>query len=386
LHSTSPSLHVRTVAFATSFILSCIVTGCGPGVGSESRADGWERATPASVGFDPELLDSMTIAIQRQRYPNVHALLIVKEGRLVYEQYFEGSDVRRGVGPQGHVVFNATTRHDVRSITKSVTSALVGIAIGAGLLGPIDQPIFDLFPEHAGLATSSKRGITLRHLLTMSSGLAWNELVSYADTSNDERRMNRSTDPVRFVLSRPLASAPGTVFNYSGGSPQLLAAAVQRAAGRPLLEYAREVLFAPLGITDVEWVHDSSDVPSAASGLRMRPVDVAKLGVLYLNQGRWRGVQVIPASWVEATRARQMELPIADADSGRHGYTLLWWHSRLQTKRGDIEVLNASGNGGQNIFVVPKFGVVVTIFGGRYDAGDYVTEDILVDHVIRSLR
>lgn len=377
---------MRTVAFATSMILTCIVTGCGLGAGTESTADGWERATPASVGFDPELLDSMTTAIQRQMYPNVHALLIVKEGRLVYEQYFEGSDVRRGVGPQGHVVFNATMRHDVRSITKSVTSALVGIAIGAGLLGPIDQPIFDLFPEHAGLATSSKRGITLRHLLTMSSGLAWNERVSYADTSNDERRMNRSTDPVQFVLSRPLASAPGTVFNYSGGSPQLLAAAVQRAAGRPLLEYAKTVLFEPLGITDVEWVHDSSDVPSAASGLRMRPVDVAKLGLLYLNHGRWRGQQVIPASWVEASQTRQIELPAADSDGGRHGYTLLWWHSRLQTTRGDIEVYNAAGNGGQNIFVVPQYGMVVTIFGGRYDRGDFVTEDILVNHVIASLR
>jgi CubicO group peptidase (beta-lactamase class C family) len=220
----------------------------------------------------------------------------------------------------------------------------------------------------------------------MSSGLAWNEAVSYADTTNDERRMNRSTDQVRFILSRPLESPPGTVFNYSGGSPQLLAAAVQRAAGRPLLAYARDVLFEPLGITDVEWVHDSSDVPSAASGLRMRPVDVAKFGALYLNQGRWQGRQVIPASWVEATRTRQIELPAAESDSGRHGYSLLWWHSRLKTSGGDVEVLNASGNGGQNIFVVPRFGMVVTIFGGRYDAGDFVTEDILVDHIVPSLR
>ena len=367
-------------------LVCCLALGCARGAALDGTADGWERAAPASAGLDPALLDSMTRAIERQQYPNVHALLIVKDERLVYERYFAGTDVRRGVGPLGHVVFDDTTRHDLRSITKSVTSALVGIAIDAGLLGSIDQPVFDLFPEHADLATPEKRRTTLRHLLTMSSGLAWNEAVSYADTSNDERRMNRSTDPVRFVLGRPLADAPGTVFNYSGGSSQLLAAAVQRAARRPLLDYAREVLFGPLGITDVEWVHDSSDVPSAASGLRMRPVDLAKFGLLYLDQGRWHGRQVIPAAWVEATRTRQLDLPAADSDGGRHGYTLQWWHSVFATARGEIEVLTAAGNGGQNIFVVPEFGMVVTILGGRYDAGDFLTEDILLDHVIGSLR
>lgn len=386
MHPTAPRRDVHTMRFAHLFLLGCLAAGCAPVPDSEGQGDGWERATPASVGFDAERLDSMTSAIRRQQYPNVHALLIAKDGLMVYEEYFEGMDVRRGVGSQGHVVFDATMRHDIRSITKSVTSALVGIAIGSGLIDSIDQPVFDLFPEHAEFATAGKRDITLRHLLTMSSGLDWNEAISYADTSNDERRMNRDTDPVQFVLSRPLASTPGTVFNYSGGSPQVLATAVQRAAGRPLLEYAREVLFEPLGITDVEWVHDSSDVPSAASGLRLRPVDAAKFGALYLDQGRWRGQQIIPAAWVEATRTRQLDLPAADSDNGRHGYTLLWWHSRLETSRGEIAVVNAAGNGGQNIFVVPQLGLVVTIFGGRYDAGDFLTEDILVDHVIGALQ
>lgn len=366
--------------------LCCLASACASGTGGGGGTDGWTRAAPAAVGFDTARLDAMTLAIQRQQYPNVHALLIARNGRLVYERYFEGQDTRRGVGPLGHVVFNATTRHDIRSITKSVTSALVGIAIGSGIIPSIDQPLFDLFPEHAEVATPEKRAITLRHALTMSFGLAWSEAASYADTSNDERRMNRSADPVRFVLSRPLAVAPGTSFNYSGGATHLLAAAVQRAAGRPLLEYAREVLFDPLGITDVEWVHDSPDVPSAASGLRMRAVDAAKFGSLYLTQGRWRGRQVIPAAWVEATRTRQIDLPAADSDSGRHGYSLHWWHSRFATRRGEVEVVTAAGNGGQNIFVIPRLGMVVTMFGGRYDQGDYYAEDILVDHIIPALR
>jgi CubicO group peptidase (beta-lactamase class C family) len=374
----------RTISLVLIWL--AVAGGCGGSSTPTVGADGWERGTPESVGFDVQRLDALTAAIRNQTYPNVHALLIEKDGRLVYEEYFEGEDVRRGSGPLGHVVFDTHTLHDVRSVTKSVTSALVGIAIGSGLIESLDQPLVTFFPQHADLAGPEKHAITVRHALTMSTGLEWSEALPYDDLNNDERRLNRSADPAGFVLSRPVAAKPGTVFNYSAGDTQLLAGAVERATGRPLDAYAKDVLFAPLGITEFEWVRDTAGEPSAASGLRLRPLDLARFGSLYLTGGRWRGTQIIPSSWIEATLTRQMELPTADSDGGRHGYTLLWWHSRFDTSRGEVVVVNASGNGGQNVFVVPALRLAVTVLGGRYNEGDFLTEAILLDHILPALR
>lgn len=187
--------------------------------------------------------------------------MIEVDGRLAYEAYFAGDDVRRGHGPLGYVTFTPETRHDIRSISKSVTSALVGIAIGAGAIQSVEQPILDFFSGYADLTTPEKRGITIRDALPMSTGREWNEARLYADTTNDERRLNRSDDPLRLILSRPVVTRPGTQFNYSAASTHLLLAAVQHAVGMPVLEYARDVLFTPLGITDIEWVFDSPGLP-----------------------------------------------------------------------------------------------------------------------------
>jgi CubicO group peptidase (beta-lactamase class C family) len=353
---------------------------------TSDRLARWERAAPKAVGFDALALDSLTADIRAQKYPNVHALLIEKDGHLVLEQYFAGEDERRGGVAPGYVVFNSESVHDIRSISKSVTAALVGIALGDGSIKSLDQSILDFYPEHADLATPEKRTITIRHALTMSIGLQWSEAASYADTANDERRLNRSADPFGLILSRSMAARPGSTFNYSAAATHLLLGAVQRGARKPALEYAREVLFAPLGITDLEWVHDTPALPSAASGLRMRPADLAKFGSLYLNGGRWQGRQIIPESWIEESRKRQIELPPADSDSGRHGYAFQWWHSRFPSSSGDLEVLVAAGNGGQSIFVVPQHRMVVTILGGRYHKPDWINEDILLDRIIPALK
>lgn len=346
---------------------------------------GWQYTTPETAGLNHAALDSLAADIRAQRYPNVHALLIEIDGRLAYETYFAGDDVRRGHGRLGHVVFTPETLHDIRSISKSVTSALVGIAIGSGAIRSVDQPILDFFPAYADLATPEKRSITIRHALTMATGLQWDEALSYADTTNDERRLNRSTDPFRTILSRPVVTPPGSQFNYSAASTQLLLGAVQHAVRMPVVDYARDVLFAPLGITDVEWVFDSPGLPSAASGLRLRPRDLAKIGSLYLNGGRWQGRQIIPEEWVATSLRRQIDLPPQQSDSGRHGYGFQWWQSRFAVPGGEVEVSIAAGNGGQNIFVLPKQRMVVTILGGRYDRTDWINEDILLERILPAL-
>ena len=229
----------------------------------------------------------MTGSIRSHPEHNVHAVLIERDGRLIYEEYFSGKDERRGQ-PLGVVTFTRDTLHDLRSVTKSVISALVGIANASGAISSLDAPLLNYFPEYSDLQVPERRRITIRHALGMSAGLEWNEDLPYTDPNNDEIVMDRSPDPVRYVLSRPIVAAPGSTWRYSGGTTEVLGAILQRATKQSLTAYARTALFAPLGITKFEWI-GSREVPSAASGLRLRPRDLAKFGSLYLHDGQWNG-------------------------------------------------------------------------------------------------
>jgi CubicO group peptidase (beta-lactamase class C family) len=197
--------------------------------------DGWQTASLESVGIDIARIEQMTNAIRHYVDWNIHAVLIERDERLVYEEYFAGEDQRWGRRPLGRVQFDRQTKHDIRSVTKSVISALVGIAVAGGAIPSIDKPIVDLFPEHADLATPQWRRVKVRHALTMSAGLAWEELgLPYTDPRNGETRMTTSDDPIRYVLGRPVVAEPGATWNYNGGLTHLLGAIVQRSTGQPL--------------------------------------------------------------------------------------------------------------------------------------------------------
>lgn len=404
-------------------LLACLLAGCGnarlqhagpvpfsraPSLAPLQLDDGWKVAAAPEAGLDPCLLDSMTSAIRRRdEFVNVHAVLIVKNDRLVYEQYFEGED-RRWRGTELETVslsFGPDTLHDIRSAGKSVTSALVGIAVGSGAIPSLEIPLAEYFPEHAALISPDKRSITLLHALMMSAGLDWNEgQVPYTDPTNDAERMDASTEPVRFLLDRPVASEPGTTWSYNSGLPVLLGLAVSRATGRPFGAYAREVLFEPLGITEVEWSGPRawSDIPELewdggepwarvaqpAGNLWLRPRDLAKFGSLYVNAGRWNGRQVLPAGWVEESTRRHIAVTDAVSEYGEHGYGYLWWHDRFHTPGGELEVHSAMGNGQQRLFVVPSLDLVVVHVAGRYndpEAG-WMSERLLLNHIVPAAR
>jgi CubicO group peptidase (beta-lactamase class C family) len=207
----------------------------------------------------------------------------------------------------------------------------------------------------------------------MTAGLAWSEAGSYAGSENDGARMGRSADPTRFVLERPVVAAPGTRWNYSGGQTHLLAEVVRRVTGKPLLAFARDALFTPLGITDVEWVpYEGSELPDADSGLRLRPRDALKLGLLYAAGGRWQERQVIPAAWVAASLRRSVAATdsLVELGSGalmELGYARQWWHARYDLPYGRFIVHWAAGNGGQLVLVAPAERLVVVVTGGRYN-------------------
>jgi CubicO group peptidase (beta-lactamase class C family) len=324
--------------------------------------DGWSTGSLEEAGINRERIEAMTESIRAHPEYNVHALLIEHDGRLVYEEYFTGKDERWGT-PIGVVTFTGETKHDLRSVTKSVVSALVGIARRSGAIQSLDAPLLDYFPELKDLQVPERRQITIRHALMMGSGLQWHEDVPYNDPTNDEIVMTRSADPIRYVLSRPIVAAPGTVWRYNGGTTQVLGTIVQRATMQRLDEYARSVLFSPLGITDVEWVGDLAGVPSAASGLRLRPRDLAKFGSLYMHEGTWNRRQIIPADWVKESTQRRLNLPGQQV----MGYGYQWWHACYRTPAGIIEVPTAVGNGMQRIFLLRDRRTVVTALVGLYN-------------------
>jgi CubicO group peptidase (beta-lactamase class C family) len=327
-----------------------------------SIADGWPTATPESVGLDGERLCGIAARL-KENNGNVHAVVIVRHGKLVFEQYFPGYDEPWGLG-EGRHDFDATTKHDMRSASKSVVSLLVGIAIDRELIKSADEPLVKFFPDYSALKTAGWDNITLRHLLTMSSGIQWDENRAWKDSQNDEPHLGSEADPFRYVLSKPIAAPPDTVWNYNGGGTDLLGNIIERVSGKSLEAFAREALFTPLGISDWEWMKYRNEHIAAAVGLRLRPRDAAKIGQLVLNKGAWGGRQIVSPEWIEQSiRPRFQAIGYF---SGLFFYGQQWWVGRSMAQEKEVKWIAAMGSGGQRIFIVPDRDLVVMTTSGLY--------------------
>jgi CubicO group peptidase (beta-lactamase class C family) len=246
--------------------------------------DGWTVTAPEQEGLDPALICGIGPRLEALKEAQAHGIVIARHGRLIYEHYFAGKDQRLGMS-LGDVSFDAGTKHDIRSISKSVTSLLVGIALDRDLRTDLDPPVFSFFPEYADLRTPEKDRMTLRHLLTM---LAWDETsVAYTNPSNTHWQMGIAPRSDHFVRAQPLAAQPGEVFNYNTGTANLLGLILRKISGKRLDVFAKETLFDPLGIEDWDWDYDAGFNPAEGSGLRLRPRDLAKIGQLMLERGKW---------------------------------------------------------------------------------------------------
>lgn len=332
----------------------------------------WDVAMPEAAGFDPAALCAVldhAVAVDA----NLHAVLVVRGGRLVAELYRRGSDapidVHYGLANPfaSEVVFDADALHDVRSISKSVVGLLVGIAAADRAFGALSAPVLEAYPGLADLRTEGRDAITFENLLTMSAGLRWSEWRSGPVTS-DETRLLWKSDPVRFVFDRPLETPPGTRFEYNGGATAILADHLERTTGRPLVEYARMELFEPLGITRFVWATDLRDRPMPHAGLRLRPRDMAKVGRLVLDGGRWNGRQIVPEVWIDATIRPHISTGESKPSdfSDDTGYGLQWWTGNVPWHGRELAFAAAVGNGGQRIYVVPTLDLVVVTTAGEY--------------------
>ena len=332
-------------------------TSCGtPGPGN----DHWPVATAESVGLSSATLCAMVPWLSNWKEANVHSVVVVRHGKLVFEHYFSGRDEHFGVDA-GEVAFGPETRHDARSVTKSITSLLVGIAIDHGWIKSVDESVVSFFPQYADLRTPERSRITLRDLLTMSSGQEWHEFdTPYTSSKNSENQMDRASDPDRYALEQPVVAPPGRVWNYDSGSSELLGAVLRKATGKPLDQLARSMLFEPLGITDVEWYKNSKGYPLAAGGLRLRPRDFAKIGQLVLQRGVWNGKQIVSPTWIDASTTPQINGFMVFF----YGYQ--FWLGRSLVGKHPVDWSAAWGLGGQRIFIVPDLDLVAVVNAGLY--------------------
>jgi CubicO group peptidase (beta-lactamase class C family) len=333
-----------------------------------ARDDGW----PVASVNDDRLIDRDALCQMADRLSstaNVHAVLVVRGGKLVFERYFRGSDEAPGriYGRRVvNVTFDADTLHDMKSVSKSVASLALGIAIDRGLVGSINDPILSFFPELSDLRSLEKERIQLSHALTMSMGLKWVEATAATgDYDNDEARMHMALDPCRYVLGLAVAAPAGQEFFYNTGALTLVSAIIRKATGRPFDEFARATLFEPLGITSVEWKRIKGDT-DAGGGLRLRPRDMAKIGQLVLAGGRWNGRQIVSKGWIEASTTRKIEATDGLSDG------FLWWLGRSLRNGRETNWPAALGRGGQSIRIVPELDLVVVVTAGYYQ--DYSPE------------
>ena len=300
---------------------------------------GWATSSPEEQGMSSERL---TRLVEFGALNDMDSVLVTRHGRIVLEATY--------------APFRAGLKHHVYSATKSVTSTLVGMALGDGLLDSTDRRVVDFFPGRTiANLYDAKKAITVQQLLDMTSGLAWQEGLTGAIDS--PMAMARSPDWQQFVLDQPMATAPGTRFYYSSGNSHLLSAILSKVTGRSANDYAREKLFGPLGIDDVLWQADPQGVSLGGWGLRLQPRDMAKIGYLWLRGGLWEGRQILPAAWIEGVRRADVDMRESWASDLRYGRQFWVMPGR--------DVFMAVGKHRQLIVVMPKLDIVAVMTGSQ---------------------
>ena len=329
--------------------------------------------TLEEVQLDSQLIVKAIGKIKMGRYGEVHSMLIYKDHLLVAEEYFQGHRYKWDA-PNYHgelVNWDISMAHEMMSVTKSFTSACIAIAIDKGFIESVHQSIFDYLPDHQHLKTNNREYITIEHLVTMTSGLAWDEWsVAHGSAANDIDALWFDCDKtITCILERPWWQEPGKLFTYNGGGTIILTEILKNATNMNIDEFSMKYLFEPLGIENTRWTQFPSGVWDGAGSFYTSPRDMIKLGVTYLNQGEWKGKQIIPAEWVEKSSTpynNNIDINIPGEDSGKNGYGYTWWTSVLNYSGHETKMFRAGGWGGQEIMVFPELDMVVVFTGGNY--------------------
>ncbi|UCD63985.1 MAG: serine hydrolase [Candidatus Zixiibacteriota bacterium] len=351
-------------------LICCLCVSCGkddpvsPEPEPETSFE-WTIAPPQDHGFDPALLETLTDRVSTGALGRITSVLIVRNGYLVYEEYFRGND-----------------RYDlveIYSCTKSISSALIGIAIDDGHISAVDTRLFDyldgytLFPPNRN-DSLYREALTLEHLLTMTAGFSWDESsVPYGSEDNSYNQMVASDDYIQYTLNRPIISEPGTSFEYNTGLSGLMAVVLENSTGQRVDRYAREKLFSRIGIDTCVWRITPTGVPMTGNGINLRPRDMAKFGWLYSRNGVWNGETIVPGEWVQASHQPRVAVP----DGRSYGYQ--WWLAPATDDEGNpYYIPYALGYGGQHIIVPPGTDAVIVVTADDdQDVAEHHIDDIV---------
>ncbi len=326
-------------------------------------SDGWATGDLRSSHADLSKIVGVVQGILRRKFPFIHSLLVVQDGKLVLDEYFYG--------------YGQDDPHPVMSVTKCVFSLLFGIGEGQGLVQP-SRRLFNYFEDYRARAgwDPAKDSITLGSLLTMTSGLGCDD---FKDSDSCSWKMFSSPDWLDFSLSLPLQNPPGTHFAYCGACLIPLGVILERQSGLGLTQYAQKFLFAPLGIQPPDWWEGPGGVHSPAFGLSLRPRDMAKIGLLVLKEGDWNGNQVVPKTWIEECTVPRVK---SEQTGNKADYGYLWWERDALWRGKKLRVWDAWGVGGQHIFIVPALSLVCVMTGGNYKDGALSDNSFTIFHEV----
>lgn len=370
-----------------------LVTGAAAVLGARASARAatsfeWPTSAPADAGFAPTFAAQLDQFILSGQASNIHGVVIARRGRLVFEKYYEGEDQVRddsGRPRLERIAFSADRSHELRSVTKGIVGLLYGIALSEGKVPPLDTPLLAQFPQYTDLPDMWQRQRwTIRHAITMTLGMDWNEDVSYDDPRNGQTAMENAPDRVRYVLEQPIVAVAGDRWIYSGGASVLIGKMVEKGAGTSIHEYARRVLLDPLGIGPTEWREARKGETIFASGLGMRPRDLARIGQMLLDGGKFGERQIVPPSWLED--AFKPAVKISDRRQyGYHWYLGNVGFNGLDGRRNE-RWIGAMGNGGQRLFVFPGLELVAVITAGNYNQHVRSPDGVLNEIVLPNIR
>jgi len=328
--------------------------------------DGWEVAAVKKAS----LLKQMEADILAKKLIKTHSVLIAQKGKLIYEKYFSG--------------YTINTTHDQRSASKSISSALIGIAIDNKIIKNDNALLYSYIPtEFQYTKQGTKSVIKIKDLLSMSSGIDAVDFGTKRTSLASEPNYQNSQNWLKTVLEAPMIHQPGTVANYGSANPYLLGVALNSVVSGPLELFIDHALLNPLGISNYVIQKDMTNTPYFGGGMYLTPRDMLKFGQLYLNNGKWKGRQIISKEWVKKSFKNYREL---QNTTDKNGYGYLWWHHTYKIHKKEIKSIEARGAGGQYIFVIPSLDVVVVLTSGNYKNGKFQQpEKILEQYILPTL-
>lgn len=323
----------------------------------EELNDGLATANSKSQGIEPELVKQTVEKIISGEYGSIHSFLVVRNNKLVIEEYFYGRD--------------RETLHSLSSATKSIVSLLIGLTKDRGNITNVQEKLFSFFPEYNSIKTSESEKITLEHVLAMKTGF-----------QHEEEKWRSSSNKIKTLLERNVIQEPGKIFNYDNGGANLLNGIIKNVTRIHADKFAEKYLFQPLNIKKYNWdFAKQNGFPDGSGSLRMRPRDMAKIGMLVLNHGKWQGKQIISSNWIDkSTRSHSIINP------GKAAYGYQWWILWHEIEGKKFKAIFASGSGSKFIFIIPDLDLVTVFTGGNFNMKDhYAPIQMLEKYILKAI-